>query len=47
MVLTTKVTDHSRIVLSLVNAGVLLLVVEGAVPSASGADVMTSTSADT
>ena len=43
----TDATDHSRIILCLVNAGFLLLVVGAAVPGAYGADFMTSTSADT
>ena len=47
MVLTTEATYHSRIILRLVNAGFLLLVAGAAVPGASGADLMTATSADT
>ena len=42
----TEATDHSRIILCLVNAGFFLLVVRVAVPGASGADFMTATSAD-
>ena len=47
MVLTTEATDHSRIILCLVNARFLLLVEGVAVPGASGADLTTATSADT
>ena len=42
-----EATYHSRKIICLVNAGFLLLVEGAAVPSASGAYFMTSTSADT
>ena len=47
VVLTTEVIDHPQRILCLVNAGFLLLVVGGAVPGASGTDVMIETSTDT
>ena len=46
MVLTMEATNHSLIILCLVNAGFLLIVEGVAVPGVSGADFMTSTSAD-
>ena len=46
-VMTTEATYHSRKIICLVNAGFLLLVVGGAVPGASGSDIMISTNADT
>ena len=45
--LTTEATDYSRWIIWLVNAGFLLLVVRGAFPGASGADVITETITDT
>ena len=47
MVPTTDSTDHPRIIICLVNVGLLLLVVGGAAPGASVADVMTDTRAYT
>ena len=46
MVLTTEAIDNSQIIICLVNAGFLLMVEGVAVPGVSGADFMTSTSAD-
>ena len=47
MVLTTEATDHSWRILCLFSAGFSLFVEGVAVPGASGADFITSTSADT
>ena len=47
MALTTDSTDNPRIIICLVNVGLLLLVVGGAAPGASVADVMTDTRAYT
>ena len=47
MVLMTEAKYNSRRMICLTNARCLLLVVGGAVPGASGADVMIATSTDT